>query len=71
MVLHLKRILHRDLKSDKIFLDEAFEPRIAGFGLSKFVAEGHSHNDAMFEETIRFMAPEIHKEAPYHWSVDV
>jgi serine/threonine protein kinase len=53
------------------FLDEAFEPRLANFGLSKSVAEGHSQSPTIVAGTVCFMAPAIHEEAVYDWSVDV
>jgi hypothetical protein len=70
-IFHSKRIMHWDLKLKHILLDEAFEPCITSFYLSKSVEQGHSMNQWMFEETLRFMAPEIHVREGYDWSADV
>jgi TPR repeat protein len=71
MVLHEHRIIHRDLKPDNILLDENWEPRVADFGLSKFVEAGQSRMQTMHAGTVPFMAPEIFDGDDYSFPVDV
>jgi serine/threonine protein kinase len=70
-VLHSKSIIHRHLKPDRIFLDEAFEPHIADFDLLTSDAYLCSDYETMFRITDRFMAPEIYDGKPYEGPVDV
>ncbi|XP_031397203.1 probable LRR receptor-like serine/threonine-protein kinase At1g67720 [Punica granatum] len=57
-------IMHKDLKSSNILLDENFRAKVADFGLSRFVAEGaptssssHVHNK--LRGTIGYVDPEL------------
>ena len=38
--IHIKRVLHRDIKLDNILLDGKGNVKIADFGVSKFVKSG-------------------------------
>jgi serine/threonine protein kinase len=72
MILHQQRIIHRDLKPDNVLLGEQLEPRVADFGLSKFVAKGKTKLQSVCCGTPVFMAPEIFTgECDFDFSVDV
>lgn len=65
MYLHNNRIIHRDIKPANILLDSNFEPRIADFGLSKFVAAGQTVCQTVHGGTSYYMAPEIYDSDDY------
>ncbi|KAK8888347.1 hypothetical protein M9Y10_039415 [Tritrichomonas musculus] len=71
--VHKKKVIHRDLKPDNIFLDENFEPKIADFGLSKIIMD--KINMTVWVGTPFFMAPELFmnedEDGSYTNAVDV
>eukprot|EP00727_Mastigamoeba_balamuthi_P008062 m51a1_g3877 putative ankyrin repeat-containing protein (616) ;mRNA; f:27799-30238 len=64
------QIIHRDLTSANILLDEAHNPRIADFGISRFK---HEIGDQCmtYIGNPRWRAPEVTRGEPYSSAVDV
>ncbi|KAL5223699.1 hypothetical protein ABZP36_010338 [Zizania latifolia] len=59
-------ILHRDVKSSNILLDESFKPRIADFGLAKILNSATPDSTpGVVAGTLGYMAPEY----AYTWKV--
>jgi serine/threonine protein kinase len=54
----LEWILHCDIKPQNILLDTSFVPKVADFGMAKFLGRDFSHVLTTFRGTIGYLAPE-------------
>uniref|UniRef100_A0A164UKL5 Protein kinase domain-containing protein n=1 Tax=Daucus carota subsp. sativus TaxID=79200 RepID=A0A164UKL5_DAUCS len=52
------RIIHRDIKSSNILLDENLEPHVSDFGLAKLLVDEDAHVTTVVAGTFGYMAPE-------------
>lgn len=73
--LHSNQIIHRDLKTKNILLNEFFHPLISDFGLSKtkaFISKSMNlKSGSGIKGTIKYMAPEIFSDGKYSYASDV
>ncbi|KAF4579435.1 G2-specific serine/threonine protein kinase [Pleurotus pulmonarius] len=63
------QILHRDLKPDNVFLDEANAVKLGDFGLSKALAQSNFANT--YVGTPYYMSPELMQEKAYDSKSDI
>lgn len=51
------RIVHRDVSSTNILLDENLEPRLSDFGLARLMENNHTHVTVTIGGTYGYIAP--------------
>jgi NIMA (never in mitosis gene a)-related kinase len=68
--LHDLRILHRDLKSQNMFLTGEERLKIGDFGISRVLSSTGAFARTMIG-TPYYMSPEVCSERPYSWASDI
>lgn len=65
------RIIHRDVKTNNILLDDDLQPKIADFGLARLLPEDKSHLSTKCAGTLGYIAPEYAIHGQLSEKVDV
>lgn len=67
---NMKKIMHRDLKSSNVLLDEDWKVKLCDFGLSGHKKKSKKKNQGRIG-TYQWMAPEVMKKEEMDFSSDV
>ena len=68
--IHKRKILHRDLKSQNVFLTKNNTLKLGDFGISK-VLENTNDQALTVQGTPYYMSPEVCQSKPYNYTSDV
>ena len=68
--VHARKILHRDLKPDNIFLTSWFQLKIGDFGISKSLSQTFDMASTLCGTPV-YMAPEVLQGRPYDQKADM
>ena len=66
--IHLRKILHRDMKSANIFLFKDMQAKLGDLNVSKIVKKGLSYTQT---GTPYYASPEVWKDMPYNEKSDI
>lgn len=68
--MHHLGIVHRDIKSHNVLVDDGMNVKVCDFGLAKFMAD-LGKGSMQYAGTPTYMAPELFLKRSYDQSVDV
>ncbi len=68
--IHLNSVVHRDIKSHNVLVDENLNVKICDFGLAKLKSE-LNYGSGQFAGTPAYMAPELFQKKAYDEKIDV
>lgn len=68
--IHFKKILHRDIKCQNVFLDENLDVKLGDFGISK-ILENTMDYAKTYLGTPYFLSPEICANEKYNYKSDI